>query len=104
MHSEEVDNLRANMKQLINKVWDHSVLEAITVEDIGRGIKLMSSGTAVGIYQWSPYDWKQMSTEAKEAIAYSLNRVEKHGEWPGHLYYNIIVVMGKPAGVPGLLC
>ena len=73
--------------------WD-----PITEEDVKRGIKLMNSVTAVGIDQWSPHQWKQLSPEALEAMAHLFNHVEKHGVWPGHIYYNIIVLMGKPAG------
>ena len=39
-------------------------MEEITEEDVRRGIKMMSSGTAVGIDQWSPAQWKQLSPEA----------------------------------------
>ena len=34
-------------------------MEEITEEDVRRGIKMMSSGTAVGIDQWSPGQWKK---------------------------------------------
>ena len=95
---EQVEKRCLHMKELIRKMRDHNSLEAITVEDVKRGIKLMNSGTAVGTDQWSPHHWKQISPEAKEAIAHVLNHVEKHRVWPGHLYYNIIVLMGKPAG------
>ena len=58
----------------------------------------MSSGTAVGIDQWSPAQWKQLSPEAIEAITHLFTYIEKYGVWPGHKYYNIIVLMGKPTG------
>ena len=45
-----------------------------------------------------PYHQKYLSPEAIEAIAHLFNDVEKHGVWPGHIYYNIIVLMGKSAG------
>ena len=73
------------------------MFEEITPEDVKRGIKMMSSGTAVGIDQWSPYHWKQLSPEAIEAIAHLWNHGEKHGICPGYIYNNIIVLMGKPA-------
>ena len=67
-------------------------------EDVKRGIKLMNSGTAVGIGQWSPHHWKQLSQEALEAITHLFNHIEHHGVGRGHIYYNIIVLMGKPTG------
>ena len=73
-------------------------MEEITEEDVRRGIKMMSSGTAVGIDQWPPAQWKQLSPEAIEAITHLFTYIEKYGVWPGHIYYNIIVLMGKPTG------
>ena len=70
----------------------------ITIEDFQRGIKMMNGGTAVGIDHWSPHHWKQLSPEALEAITHLFNHIEQHGVWPGHIYYNIILLMGKPAG------
>ena len=45
-------------------------MDEITEEDVRRAIKMMSSGTAVGIDQWSPAQWKQLSPEAIEAITH----------------------------------
>ena len=45
-------------------------MDDITEEDVKRGIKMMSSGTAVGIDQWSPGHWKHFSPEAIEAITH----------------------------------
>ena len=73
-------------------------MEEITEEDVRRGIKMMSSSTAVGIDQWSPAQWKKLSPEAIEAITHLFTYIEKYGVWPGHIYYNIIVLMGKPNG------
>ena len=55
------------------------MLDEITPEEVVRGINMMSSGTAVGIDQWSPYHWKQLSPEAIEAIAHFFNHVENLG-------------------------
>ena len=75
----------------------------ITIQDIREPRFKLRPGTAVGIDQWCPYNWKQISYEAKEAIVLLLNHLEKHGVWPGYLYYNIIVHMGKPAGGSGTI-
>ena len=85
----------ARLKILIANNRGKDMLDIITPEDVTRGIKMMSSGTAVGIDHWSPYHWTQLIPEAIEAIAHLFNLVEKHGVWPGYIYYNI---MGKPAG------
>ena len=69
-------------------------MDNITDEDVIRGIKMLSSGTAVGIDQWSPSHWKKLSPEAIAAITHLFNYIEKHGVWPGHIYYKIIVLMG----------
>ena len=96
--------------EMASKMWDkirqliitsrkhNKDMDDITEEDVKRGIKMMSSGTAVGIDQWSPGHWKQLSPEAIEAITHLFNHIETHGVWPGHIYYNIMVLMGKPAG------
>ena len=69
------DNMAETMwmqlKQLIvdsRRVEDP--MDEITEEDVRRGIKIMSSSTAVGIDQWSPAQWKQLSPEAIEAITH----------------------------------
>ena len=85
-------------KTLIQHCRGKDQLDLIAIEDVKRGIKMMNSGTAVGIDQWSQAHWKRLSPEAVEAIAHLHNHVEKHGVWPGDIYYNIIVLMGKPAG------
>ena len=64
-------------------------MDEITEEDVKRGIKLLSSGTAVGIDQWSPSHWKRFSPEAIEAITHLLAYIEKHGVWLGHIYITI---------------
>ena len=53
---------------------------------------------AVGVDQWSPAVWRDMSNEAFEALVELLNEVEHRLTWPAHLYHNFIVLMGKPAG------
>ena len=58
----------------------------------------MKSGTAVGIDQWSPAQWKLLSEEAIDGITYLFQYIEEYGVWPGHIYCNIIVLMGKPTG------
>ena len=68
------------------------------MDDLDRGIKLMNSGTAVGIDHWSPYHWKRLSPEAKEILLDILRDIEQAKAWPGYAYYNNIVLMGKPAG------
>ena len=60
-------------------------MEKISAEDVKKGIKTMNSGIAVGIDQWSPHHWKQLSPEAIKAITHLFNHVEKHGVWPGHI-------------------
>ena len=59
---------------------------------------MLKSATAVGIDQWSPAQWKALSPEAIDGITYLFQYIEEYGVWPGHLYYNIIVLMGKPTG------
>ena len=54
-------------------------MEEITEEDVKRGINMMSSGTAVGIDQWSPSQWKQLSPEAIKAITHRFTYIEKYG-------------------------
>ena len=89
----------SKIRQLIITSRAHNAdIDDITEEDVKRGIKMMSSGTAVGIDQWSPGRWKQLSPEAIEAITHFFRYIEKHGVWPGHIYFNIIVLMGKPTG------
>ena len=51
-------------------------MDEITEEDVRRAIKMMSSGTAVGIDQWSPAQWKQLSPEAIEAITHLFAYIE----------------------------
>ena len=68
------------LQQLIRTSREHDKnMEQITVEDVIRGIKLMNSGTAVGIDHLSPHHWTQLSPEALEAIAHLFNHIEKHG-------------------------
>ena len=62
----------------------------ISVEDVKRAIKIMNSGAAVGIDQWSPSEWKKLSPEALDAITQLFQHIEECGVWPGHIYYNII--------------
>ena len=73
-------------------------LEQITMEDLERGLKLLKTNTAVGIDQWSPGQLRSLSQEAKEVLLDILRDIEKAKAWPGYVYYNIIVLMGKPAG------
>ena len=72
--------------------------EKFSQEDVKRGTKALRSGTAVGIDQWSPAQWKMLSPEAIDGITYLFQYIEEYGVWPGHLYYNIIVLMRKPTG------
>ena len=72
--------------------------EKISQEDVKRGIKALKSATAVGTDQWSPAQWKALSPEAIDGITYLFQYIEEYGVWPGHIYYNIVVLMGKPTG------
>ena len=90
VRSKQASNLWSRIELLIKEKRGKHSLDAITVEDVERGIKLMNSGTAVGTDKWSPYHWKQLSLEAKEAIAHLLNHVEKHWVWPGYIYIYIL--------------
>ena len=63
-----------------------------TSEDVLIDMKLMNSGTAVGIDQWSPHHWKQLSPEALEAITHLFKHIEQHGVWPGHIYIFIYIL------------
>ena len=65
------------IRQLIITSRKHNKdMDDITEEDVKRGIKMMSSGTAVGIDQWSPGHWKQLSPEAIEAITHLFNHIQ----------------------------
>ena len=75
----------ARLQTFIKHSRGKDKLEYIITGDVQRGIKMMNSGTAVGIDQWSPHHWKQLSPEAIGAIAHLFNHVEKHGVWPGHI-------------------
>ena len=70
----------------------------ITPEIIKQVIKKLNKSTAVGIDQWSPAVWRDISPEAVEELAKLLNHVEQKVAWPAHIYHNLIVLMGKPAG------
>ena len=48
--------------------------------------------------QWSPAVWRDLTNEALEELTKLLNEVEQKVTWPAHTYYNLIVLMGKPAG------
>ena len=69
-----------------------------TIEDLERGLKMLKTSTAVGIDQWSPGQLRLLSPEAKKALLCILQDVEASKAWPGYTHYNIIVLMGKPAG------
>ena len=68
-------------------------MEEITEEAVRKGIKVMSSGTAVGTDQWSPAQWKNLSPEALEAMAHLFQYIEKHGVWPGYIYMYIYITI-----------
>ena len=59
---------------------------------------MLKTNTAVGIDQWSPIQLRLLSPEAKQLLLSILQDVESSKAWPGYTYYNIIVLMGKPAG------
>ena len=73
-------------------------LEPITMADLERGLKMLSTNTAVGIDQWSPGQLRALSPEAKELLLNILQDIETTKAWPGYTYYNSIVLMGKPNG------
>ena len=68
------------------------------MEDLERGLKMLNTNAAVGIDQWSPGHLRSLSMEAKELLLDILQDVERTKAWPGYAYYNIIVLMGTPAG------
>ena len=70
----------------------------ITKVKVIRGIKKLHKSTAVGIDQWSPAVWRDISPEAIAELVKLLNHVEAKVAWPAHIYHNLIVLMGKPAG------
>ena len=76
----------------------NNTLDPITMEDLERGLKMLNTNTAAGIDQWSPGQLRSLSMEAKELLLGILQDVERTKAWPGYAYYNIIVLMGKPAG------
>ena len=68
-------DLWATLKQLIiqdqkYKAKNRGARDIISQEDVRRGMKVMKSGTAVGIDQWSPAQWKLFSEEAIDGITY----------------------------------
>ena len=74
------------IKQLIiASRHNNTDMESMIVDDVVRGIKMVSSGTAVGMDQWSPSHWKQLSPKALEAITHLFNDIETHGVWPAHI-------------------
>ena len=46
-----------------------------------RAINRLSKGTAVGVDQWSPAVWRDMSDEALEELVKLLNEVERRLTW-----------------------
>ena len=68
-----------------------------------RGLKAIANNTALGIDQWGPRLLKLLPDDALEELAEVLNRIEQTLAWPSHTLYNIIVLMGKPGVVQGLL-
>ena len=83
--------IKTHARQLV------SHLDPITMEDLERGLKMLNTNTAVGIDQWSSGQLRSLSMEAKELLLDILQDVERTKAWPGYAYYNIIVLMGKPA-------
>ena len=68
------------------------------MEQTRRAIFRLSKRTAVGVDQWSPEVWRDLSDEALEELVHLLNDVEQRLTWPAHIYYNLIILIGKPAG------
>ena len=91
-------NLWGQLKTLIKNHNQQSGRDKISQEDVKRCIKVLKSATAVGIDQWSPAQWKALSPEAIDGITYLFQYIEEYGVWPGHIFYNIVVLMGKPTG------
>ena len=84
---------------MVNKLRDQGTrMEKITTEQTRRATYMLNKGTAVGVDQWSPAIWRDMSDGALEALVALLNGIEQRLTWPAHLYHNFIVLMGKPAG------
>ena len=87
------------MKKMIKRLRDQGTrLDEITMDQTRRAIYRLNKGTAVGVDQWSPTVWRDMSDEALDELVKLLNEVERRLTWPAHLYHNFIVLMGKPAG------
>ena len=90
--------LWGKLRKLIEKGNMTIGRDKISQEDVKRSIKALKSATAVGIDQWSRAQWKALSPEAIDGITYLFQYIEEYGVWPGHIYYNIVVLMGKPTG------
>ena len=59
---------------------------------------MLNTNTAVGIDQWCPSQLRLIDEAGKNLLVEILNDIEDRRAWPGYTYYNIIVLMGKPAG------
>ena len=58
----------------------------------------MNKCKALGVDQWSPARWRDISEEAIEELTKLLNHVEQKLTWPAHVYHNLIILIGKPMG------
>ena len=82
------------MKNMIKRFRDQGTgLEEITTDQTRRAIYRVNKGMAVGVDQWSPAVWRDMSDEAIEALVKLLIEVEHRLTSPAHLYHNFIVLI-----------
>ena len=93
-HQELWTAIRTHIKDLRRR--GHR--DPISEDQVRKGIFRLNTRSAVGVDQWSPAVWRDLSDEAIQELTALLNEVEQQLTWPAHIYYNLIVLMGKPAG------
>ena len=73
------------MKELIKQVKKKGTQgDQITKDQVKWGIRNLSTSSAVGVDQWSPAIWRDISEEAPEELIKLLNCVEQEVAWPAH--------------------
>ena len=90
--------LWTKIRTMIKELRGRGQRDPISEEQVRKGIFRLNARTAVGVDQWSPAVWRDLSDEAIQELPMLLNEVERTLTWPAHAYYNLIVLMGKPAG------
>ena len=76
---------------------DHR-LPDIEPQEVLAAAKSIKLDTGLGVDFVDPYMLKNMTVAAARHLADLLMKIEREVHWPDHIYANLIVLMGKPAG------